>query len=76
MLTGGLKVAALGALAGLALSLVAVRFLESFLYEVETTDPWVVAAAMALALIASLIATWLPARRAAAADPVEALAAE
>ena len=45
VLASGLKVAVLGALAGLALSLVAVRFVESFLYEVETTDPWVISCA-------------------------------
>ena len=40
VLAGGFKVAALGALAGMALALALARWIQSFLYEVAGTDPW------------------------------------
>jgi ABC-type lipoprotein release transport system permease subunit len=43
------------------------------LYEVGAFDPIAFTAAPALLAIAALVATWLPARRAAALNPVEAL---
>jgi ABC-type lipoprotein release transport system permease subunit len=36
-------------------------------------DPWIYAAAIALALGAAVAACWIPARRAARVDPAEAL---
>ena len=76
VLAGGLKVATMGALVGMALALTLARWIQSFLYEVASTDPWVVVSALTLALAVSVTATWFPARRAASADPVDALAAE
>lgn len=76
VLAGGALVALGGATAGLLVALGLARFIDSFLYEVESNDPWVVASAVALALAVSVTATWLPALRAASADPRKALAAE
>ena len=50
------------------------RFLQSFVFEVATSDPWVLAAATILALVMALLAAVVPAVRAGGADPVDALA--
>jgi ABC-type lipoprotein release transport system permease subunit len=50
--------------------------IESLLYNVEPRDPGVLAAAVLGLLVVAFAACWLPARRAAAINPVEALRAE
>jgi putative ABC transport system permease protein len=64
-------------LAGLVLGLVAAaaasRVLRGLLYGVDGTDPATYATVMVFLAAVALAATWLPARRAARADPVEAL---
>ncbi len=65
-----------GVFIGLLLGMGATRTMQGILYGVEATDPIAFArAALALILVAAL-ASWLPARRAARVDPVEALRAE
>ncbi|MCA1586023.1 MAG: ABC transporter permease [Acidobacteria bacterium] len=72
----GLTIAALGIALGLAGALGAGQLLRGFLYGVAPVDPVSVGAACALMLLAALLACYLPARRAASADPVEVLRAE
>jgi predicted permease len=64
-------------LSGLALGLVLAaatgKILSGILYEVGALDPIAFIAAPMLLAMAALVATWLPARRAAALNPVEAL---
>jgi putative ABC transport system permease protein len=69
----GLVPAILGLGLGLILSLGLTRFLESYLYEIDPTDPGVYAVAMIVGLLAVVLAAWLPARRAARVDPMTAL---
>ncbi len=52
------------------------RALESVLFGVSARDPLVLVAASSVLLVAGLMAAWLPARRAASADPVGALRAD
>lgn len=59
----------LGALGALALT----RVLRRMLYGVAPHDPWTLAFTCALLFGATLLATWLPARRAARVDPAVAL---
>ena len=73
MLRDALSLAGMGAALGLTGGLAAARFLKSFLFGVTTADPATFAAAVVVLLAAALLASWLPARRAARVDPVEAL---
>jgi putative ABC transport system permease protein len=73
MLREGLILSAIGAAAGLALSLAAGKLLSSLLYRVDSLDPLVLSAAPALLAVVSLIACYIPARRAALLDPMVAL---
>jgi len=67
---------ALGALVGLPLAFVGGRVIRSFLYEVNPASPGLLLLAVALLAVAAVAAAWLPARRAATIDPVEALRVE
>ena len=67
-------------MAGLALGLAGAlalrKVLGTFLYQVSATDPPTIGAVSGLLAGVALLACWLPARRAARVDPVEALKAE
>jgi len=72
----GFSMAALGIGAGLAGALLLTRFMESLLFGIDARDPVTfVAIAVMLSLLA-LVATWVPARRAARIDPLVSLRAE
>jgi len=62
-----------GLVAGLAGSLAIMRIFQSLLFGVRPADPLVMAAAAAVFVTAGLVAGGLPARRAAAVDPMVAL---
>jgi predicted lysophospholipase L1 biosynthesis ABC-type transport system permease subunit len=66
----------IGIALGLLLASVAAGFLRKLLFGVSPWDPGTMAAIAALLAIASLFASFIPARRAAAVDPVDALRAE
>jgi putative ABC transport system permease protein len=65
-----------GTLAGLVLALVLARILKSMIYGVSPADPLTFASVGLLVLVVALVASYLPARRAAGADPMRALRAE
>jgi ABC-type antimicrobial peptide transport system permease subunit len=76
VLRQGVGLALVGVAAGLGLAFAATRVLGSLLFEVSARDP-IVFAAVALALTAvSAVASYLPARRAAGIDPLQALREE
>ncbi|HEY3516407.1 MAG TPA: hypothetical protein VGL98_05120, partial [Gammaproteobacteria bacterium] len=52
------------------------RFMESLLFGVQPFDVSTYAAVALLLAVVAAFASWLPARRASAVDPAEALAAE
>ena len=62
----------IGVVGALALT----RFLGSLVYDVSTADPGTFAATTLLLGLVGLTACWLPARRAASTDPVEAIRQE
>jgi predicted permease len=69
----GLGLALAGAALGVAAALAATRVLRSLLYGVAPGDPATFAAIVALLVAAVLVASWLPARRAARVQPAEVL---
>jgi hypothetical protein len=73
MLGHGLKLAGIGVAIGVALAYLLTRFLASLLFGVKAGDPWTLAAVALILSLVSLIATYVPARRAAATDPGQAL---
>jgi len=72
-LTQGFKVAAMGLVAGLLLSLVASRVLTTLLFNVKATDAVAFAASALLLIAVVLIANYFPARKATHIDPLRAL---
>ena len=68
-----LILAAVGLIVGVAAALALGRLLESQLFEMKASDPAVLAGATAVVLIVSILAGYLPARRAARIDPMQAL---
>jgi len=75
VLRQGATLALVGVGIGLIAAIAAVRALDSVLYEISPWDPlaWIGSAGTLLAV--SLLATWIPARRALRVDPVVALRA-
>jgi predicted lysophospholipase L1 biosynthesis ABC-type transport system permease subunit len=65
-----------GVAVGAGLALAAGRLVSGFLYGVSAHDGWTLAGAAVLLLAGGLLAAYLPARRAANANPMEALRAE
>ena len=58
---------------GVGAALLSARMVKSLLYGLAPNDPVVLAASATLLALAGLAATWIPARRAAAVQPMEAL---
>ena len=65
-----------GVLAGIVAAIVLSRGLTSFLFEVEATDPLTLIGVGVLFASVALLACWMPTRRAAQIDPLEALRSE
>jgi putative ABC transport system permease protein len=72
----GARLALAGIALGLVVALVAVKLLDTFLFEINSHDPGIFLSAAALLTAAALAASYLPARRATRVDPVEALRSE
>ena len=68
--------AAGGCVIGLAGAVALSRILRSFLFEVSAFDPVTFSLVPLFMALVALIAAWVPARRAAAVDPMEALRAD
>lgn len=73
---GGLKIIATGAAIGIAAALAVTRLMGSLLFLVTPGDPYTIAGVVATLLLVCLLAVYLPARRAAATDPIDSLRAE
>ena len=69
----GLRLTVVGLSTGLVAAFVFTRFLKSFLYGISPTDPRTFAALTLFLAAVAMLASWLPARRAAKVDPMVAL---
>jgi putative ABC transport system permease protein len=72
----GLLLTTAGLVLGLAGALGAGRLLQGFLFGITPADPMAVGASTACMLLAAIVACYLPARRAASADPIAVLRTE
>ncbi len=72
----GARLLGLGLIIGLAGALALSRVLGSFLFEVKPVDPVIYAAVSILLAAATILACWIPARRASRIDPIATLRAE
>ena len=71
-----MRLALAGLVIGVGTAVAATRALSSLLYAVSASDPVTFATIAVLVAAVALAASYLPARRAARIDPVDALRAE
>lgn len=76
VLRQGLWKSGVGLVIGLGGAFYLSRYLSSLLFEVKPTDPLVFGGVTLVLLLVALVASWMPARRAAKIDPMIALRAE
>jgi len=69
----GVRLAALGAVIGIAASVAVARLMRSLLVEAAAWDPRLLAAAGAIMIAVAALAAFVPAHRAGAIDPIVAL---
>ena len=69
----GVKLAITGIAMGLMASFALTRLIQTLLFGVSATDPLTFALITTLLILVSLLACWIPARRATKVDPVVAL---
>jgi putative ABC transport system permease protein len=72
----GMRLVSAGVSFGLAATLALSHVLQTLLFNVKPTDPATFAAVAGLLSLVALLACWLPARRAARVNPMEALRSE
>jgi ABC-type antimicrobial peptide transport system permease subunit len=76
VLREGLRLTAAGLVTGFGLSLITGRSVRSLLYGVTPTDTVTFLGVFGLLALASLVACYVPAQRAARTDPIQALRQE
>ncbi|HEX6967015.1 MAG TPA: ABC transporter permease [Gemmatimonadaceae bacterium] len=72
----GIALTGAGIVAGLVLFALVARFIRSLLFGVAPSDPVTLVVVSAVLIAIAALASWIPARRAAHVDPMEALRAE
>ena len=73
VLLSGARVALFGCSLGVIASLLLSRIVRSFLFDVSATDPLIYISSFLIMMLVALVASTLPALRAASTDPVDAL---
>jgi ABC-type antimicrobial peptide transport system permease subunit len=67
------RLAVVGIVAGIAAALALARLIKSMLFGIQAYDPVALAGGASILLVVALAAGWIPARRAAGVQPMEAL---
>jgi ABC-type antimicrobial peptide transport system permease subunit len=73
ILREALTLATVGVAIGIPVALALVRLIRSFFYRIQPHDPLTMIGAAMLMVAVAALAAWIPARRAAKVDPMEAL---
>ena len=73
VLRDALALVLVGLVIGLPIAAIASRYIAELLHGTSVADPRVYAAVTLIVLVASLVASWIPARRASRVDPMIAL---
>jgi len=76
VVTDGVKLGAIGLVVGAAAAISAARWVKPLLFRESPSDPVVFVAVTAALLGVTVLASWIPARRAARVDPQVALRTE
>jgi ABC-type antimicrobial peptide transport system permease subunit len=76
VLRQGMTLAGIGILLGVLGALGLARVLVNMLFEIKPTDPLTFVSVSLVLFLVTLLGCWLPARRAAKVDPMEALRCE
>jgi predicted permease len=76
VIASGLRLALLGAAIGSVCALAAGRMLTMLLFDVRSTDVAILLSVATLLVVIALLASYIPARRAASIEPMQALRAE
>ena len=72
----GLALAGIGIVVGLAAAATLTRLMSTLLFGITPLDPFTDVAVAVVLTTATVLASYVPARRAASVDPVEALTVE
>jgi ABC-type antimicrobial peptide transport system permease subunit len=72
----GLRIVLPGVALGAVLALLAGKWIAPLLFQVSPQDPPVLVGVVAILVAVAIVASWLPARRAARVDPNQALRAD
>jgi putative ABC transport system permease protein len=73
ILLQGIHPVLVGIVIGLAGAWALARWMQSMLFHVSTTDPWIFILVPSILVLIAVLASYIPARRAAKVDPVIAL---
>jgi putative ABC transport system permease protein len=73
---GGVRLALAGVVIGAALAMASTRVLRNMLYDISPDDPLTIVAIVAVVILITLVASYVPARRALRIEPTEALRAD
>jgi putative ABC transport system permease protein len=76
ILKQGFSLTLAGVIVGTALGLIAVRFMKSLLYGISSNSPVTYLGVVGIVSVVALVASFLPARKAASIDPIRSLRAE
>ena len=69
----GATIVAIGVVVGIVIAIASTKYLSTMLYDVKAVDPKVFAAMSVMMLLIGMVASYMPARRASAVNPIESL---